>query len=73
MAAQDSQGTIAEDAVIKAIRQAIAEIDKRPKDEKDDKGEKEEKDDPVRQLADELDDILRRYIVETAVPARAKA
>jgi len=49
------------DTVITALEQAIEEIEKRNKE------------DPVRQLADEIDDVLRRYIVETVSPPRPKS
>jgi hypothetical protein len=52
------QAALQQDGVAAALLTAIEELEKRPKE------------DPVRQLAVEVDDVLRRYVAETAIPAR---
>lgn len=76
MTAHEAQANVEDDVVTTALMQAITEIRKRKpaktaatKDkDKDEDEESTPKKDPVLQLADELEDVLRRYVAEKAIP-----
>lgn len=75
MTAHESHAVPERDVVTTALTQAIVEIRKRKPAEDREKNDKEKdrpRTDPVLQLADELEDVLRRYVVETAIPSSTR-